>query len=125
MPMTTQSFEVWRRRTIVAIKAVHSVIFLVNSVSVLVVFWIGLSGHPSRWTRPALVAALSESAVFVLNRGQCPLTGLVERLGAESGRVSDIFLPRPIADRIPIIFGPPLVTGVGLLAARAALRSRR
>ncbi len=68
MPITTQSLDARRRWTITGIKAVHSVIFLVNS---------------------------------------------------------DIFLPRPIADRIPIIFGPPLVIGVGLLAARAALQSQR
>ena len=35
------------------------------------------------------------------NRGHCPLTRLVEDLGADSGRVSDIFLPRWFADRIP------------------------
>jgi hypothetical protein len=52
--------------------------------------------------------------VFVANRGRCPLTGLVEDLGGEHGQVSDIFLPRWCADRIPQLCTPPLV--VGLLA---------
>jgi hypothetical protein len=109
-----------RRRpaAIVAIKAVHSLIFLVNSISVILVFWAGLSGRWSRWTSPALAAALIESGVFVANHGRCPLTGLAEDLGAESGRVSDIFLPRWLADRIPLIFGPPLTIGLVLLAWR-------
>jgi hypothetical protein len=99
---------------IAGIKLIHSVIFLVNSASILHIFWAGVCGRPSRWTRFALAAALAESAVFVVNRGRCPLTSLVEDLGAESGRVSDIFLPRWFADRIPHLCAPPLV--VGLLA---------
>jgi hypothetical protein len=116
-----------RRRTIVAIKIVHSLIFLVNSVSVLLVFWLGLTGRRSIWLKPALAAALTESAVFLANRGRCPLTLIVENLGAESGRVSDIFLPRWFADRIPLVFGPPLVFGLTLLVwrRRVTLRSVR
>jgi len=102
----------WRDVAIVAIKAVHSAIFLVNATSVLHIFWVGTLNRRSRWTRIALVAALGESLVFVANRGRCPLTRLVEAMGAESGRVSDIFLPRWFADRIPQVFGPPLVIGL-------------
>jgi len=91
---------------IVVLKLVHSAIFLVNSASVLHIFWVGVSDRRSRWTGLALTAALTESLVFVANRGRCPLTAMVEQLGAESGRVSDIFLPRWFADRIPVIFGP-------------------
>ena len=108
----------WRQRVVGVIKAVHSLIFIVNSVSVIVVFWAGVSGQRSRWTNPALAAALIESGVFVANKGRCPLTGLAENLGADSGRVSDIFLPRWLADRIPLIFGPPLAIGLVLLTWR-------
>jgi hypothetical protein len=50
--------------------------------------------------------------VFAVNGWRCPLRGLAEELGAESGRVSDIFLPRWFADRIPQLFTPPLLIGV-------------
>src|SRR5690349_19587073 len=90
-----------RRAAIAGIKLVHSMIFLVNSAAVLHIFWAGMSNRPSRWTPPAIAVALAESAVFVANHGRCPLTSLVEDLGAEHGRVSDIFLPRWFADRIP------------------------
>ena len=90
----------WRSLAIVSIKTVHSGIFLLNALSVLHIFWVGVQNRRSRWTRIALIAALGESFVFVVNRGRCPLTQLVEAMGAESGRVSDIFLPRWFADRI-------------------------
>src|SRR3984893_18393662 len=110
----------WRDVAILAIKAIHSGIFLLNATSVLHIFWVGVLNRQSRWTRVALVAAVGESIVFVVNRGRCPLTQLVEAMGAESGRVSDIFLPRWLADRIPQLFGPPLVIGLlGLAYHRA------
>ena len=108
---------------IAALKLVHSAIFLVNAASVLEIFWAGVFDRPSRWTRFALAAALTESAVFVANRGRCPLTDLVEHLGAKSGRVSDIFLPRAFADRIPLIFGPPLAVGLAALLVNARRRA--
>jgi hypothetical protein len=101
-----------RNSAITAIKLVHSAIFAVVSTAVLQVFVAGLRGRPSRWTALALAVALAESAVFVANRGHCPLTRMVEDLGADSGRVSDIFLPRWFADRIPQIYGPLLGIGV-------------
>ena len=114
----------WRDVAIVAIKAVHSGIFLLNATSVLHIFRVGVLNRRSRWTRVALFAAVGESIVFVVNRGRCPLTQLVEAMGAESGRVSDIFLPRWLADRIPQLFGPPLVIGLLALAYHRALARR-
>jgi hypothetical protein len=105
-----------RHAEIAAIKLVHSLIFLVNSAAIMHIFVAGLRNRPSRWTRAALAVALTEVAVFVGNRRRCPLTDLVERLGAENGRVSDIFLPRWLADRIPQLCGPPLLVGVLALA---------
>ena len=106
----------WRHVAIVTIKLVHSLIFLLNSAAIIHIFVAGLRNRPSGWTRAALAVALTEVAVFVANRRRCPLTDLVERLGAENGRVSDIFLPRWLADRIPQLCGPPLLVGVLALA---------
>ena len=108
----------WHHVAIVAIKLVHSLIFLLNSAAIMHIFVAGLRNRPSGWTRAALAVALTEVAVFVANRGRCPLTDLVEHLGAENGRVSDIFLPRWLADRIPQLCGPPLLIGVLALAWR-------
>jgi hypothetical protein len=115
----------WRGAAIVAIKAVHSVIFVLNATSVVHIFWVGVLNRRSRWTRLALIAALGESIVFVVNRGRCPLTQIVEALGADSGRVSDMFLPRWFADRIPQLFGPPLVIGLLALAYHRGFAPRQ
>ncbi len=94
------------------VKLVHSVIFLSVAASIAHVFYAGITNCGSRITGIALALALGESAVFVANRFHCPLRTLAEDLGAESGQVTDIFLPRRFADRIPWIFTPMLVAGV-------------
>jgi hypothetical protein len=113
------------RCALVALTFLHSAIFLLNSAAILHIFVAGLRARPSRWTGPALTAALAESAVFVANRGRCPLTDVAEHLGAESGRVSDIFLPRWCADRIPLLCMPPLLIGMLALAFHAWRRPAR
>lgn len=102
----------WRSLAVFAIKLVHSLIFLSIAASILQVFYAGVTNRRSRWTRFSLTLAVGECLVFAGNRFRCPLTGLAESLGAESGQVTDIFLPRWLADRIPWIFTPPLVAGI-------------
>lgn len=113
-----------RGRAILVIKVVHTVWFAVVSISIVHIFVAGLTNRPSRWTAPALAAAFLEVAVFVANLGTCPLTELAESLGAPDGRVSDIFLPRWFADRIPLIYTPPLVIGVVALVLHRYSRVR-
>ncbi len=109
----------WQRMAIFAVKLVHSLIFLSVSASVLHIFWAGITGHVSRRTTVALSLASAEGLVFAANRFRCPLRTLAEDLGAESGQVTDIFLPRWFADRIPWIFTPLLVIGIiGLVGNR-------
>lgn len=112
MPAHTPAWHLWRSSAIVGLKLAHSAIFLVNSAAILHIFVAGIRDRPSRWTGPALVVALAESTVFVADRGRCPLTTVAEALGAQSGRVSDIFLPRWCADRLPQLCAPPLLVGV-------------
>ena len=102
----------WRSVAVFGIKLVHSLIFLSIAASILQVFYAGVMNRSSRWTRFSLALAVGECLVFAGNRFRCPLTGLAESLGAESGQVTDIFLPRWLADRIPWIFTPPLIAGI-------------
>ena len=73
----------------------------------------------------AVAASLvvAESVVFVANRGVCPLTPLAERLGADDGSVSDIFLPQGLARTIPV-WSTALVALAVVLHATAGLRGR-
>ncbi len=107
------------------IKAIHSLAFFVIAACVMQIFRAGITGRPSRWTRPAIGIALGECAVFVAFRCRCPLRLLAEDLGAESGQVTDIYLPKWLADRITWIFTPLLVVGLaGLLLKRLGRHPR-
>jgi len=105
-----------------AVKAVHSLAFLGIAASVLHIFWAGVANRRSRRTGWALGVALGECAIYAANGFRCPLRQLAEDLGAESGQVTDIFLPRWLANRIPWIFTPLLVAGLAGLAWRAVTR---
>ena len=85
---------------------------LVNSLAIAHLFWAGVFTGGSRQTELALRLALTEVAIFILFRGRCPLSSLVDRLGAERAGVSDIFLPTMLASRVPYLCGPPLLVGL-------------
>ena len=111
------------------IRGAHSAVFLVELASIL---WLVVSGLAGRRDRSVAVAAglvAVEAAVFVANRGVCPLTPLAERHGAASGSVSDIFLPDPVARTIPAWSSALVALAVALhgrsLARRRADRRSR
>ena len=102
-----------------AIKAVHSLVFLVMLAAIGWLVATGLFGRRDRTVAVAGALVAAESAVFVANGGVCPLTPLAERHGASSGGVSDIFLPDPVARTIPI-WASALVVAAAVLHLRAA-----
>jgi hypothetical protein len=113
----------WRRTAVFLVMLAHTMVFLGVAVSILHIFYAGVRGRPSVWTRRALWLAVGECAVFVGYRFRCPLRTVAESLGAETGQVTDIFLPRWFADRIPWFFTPPLAVGLlGLLRHRRQSR---
>ena len=105
-----------RDAVIVAIKSFHSAAFFSIFGLILLFTWDGIRGRSTRRTATAAAIALAETAVFVTNNQVCPLTPLVEELGAASGTVTDIFLPDPISRRIPTFSGGILILGLVLQA---------
>ena len=103
-------------RALVAIKTVHTVAwFTIESCMVYLL----VAGFTGRSDRRAVVAAAvvgGESALFAANGFRCPLTDVVESLGAESGSVTDIYLPKWFAHRLPAIHVPLLALTVFLHA---------
>lgn len=108
--------------TIVAIKAFHSAAFFVLASSVVMVAYACAFDRFTHRTRRAAVAVSLESVVILLNNGRCPLTSVVEDLGAQHGSVSDIFLPDQLARNIPHIASGLLGTGIVLLSMRRILK---
>lgn len=107
---------------ITTVKSLHSLIFLSMAASILYTLYSGLTGRVSRLTIVSISAVMGESAVFLTNEGRCPLTDLVEDLGSDHGSVSDIFLPKWFAQRIPILFTPPFAIGLAAIGIRRARR---
>ena len=91
--------------TIFHVKVVHTVIFWVLSACVLHVLFGAVTGRITTVTWVAVGLVLVESIVLAASGWTCPLTILTERLGAERGSVTDIFLPKWFADRIFPICG--------------------
>ena len=111
------------RPLLVAIRTVHSAIFLVELGSILWLLVTGLAGRRDRTVAVAAGLVAVESAVFVLNDRVCPLTPLAERHGAVRGSVSDIFLPDVVARTIPL-WSSALIAIAFALHLRAWLRAR-
>lgn len=103
-----------RRPLYIGVKAVHSVAFLVLQTAILYLLYKGIRRESDHRARAAAVLVGAECAIYAGNGFRCPLTGLAEDLGAESGSVTDIFLPRWLAANIARIYFPLFVIALVL-----------
>lgn len=108
---------------IAALKTVHTVVFLGELSAILWLVASGLVGRRDRTVAIAAAAVSAEAAVFLANGGVCPITPLTERMGADRGSVSDIFLPDVVARTIPW-WSTALVVVAGALHVGAIARPR-
>lgn len=108
------------RSALVAIKAVHTLAWFSIESCMIYLLYAGVTKRSDR--RAAIAGAVvgGESLIFVAGGFRCPLTSLAERLGAERGSVTDVYLPRWFAHNLPAIHAPLLV-----LAAFLHLRNIR
>jgi hypothetical protein len=103
-----------RRAALFGVKLVHSIAFWIIQTSILYLVYKGVRGESDRRAAAAFAIAAGESAIYAGNGFRCPLTGFAEDLGAESGSVTDIFLPGWLARNIANIYVPMLVLGTTL-----------
>jgi len=104
--------------TIFQIKLVHTVIFWILSLCVAYALFSGIADRITPWTWVAVVLLLLEGVVLVASGWTCPLTLLAERQGAARGSVTDIFLPKWLADLIFPICGTAFGIALVLIALR-------
>jgi len=109
---------------LVAVKAVHTLAWFSIEACMVDVLVAGLAGRSDRRAALAGAVVAGECAVFAANGFRCPLTGVAERLGAERGSVTDIYLPAGFARNLPAIH-VPLVAAAVLLHVRNLRRARR
>lgn len=123
LPLASGIPDRWRPAALRSIRLVHSAAFFAIAACIVVFDWDGIHGRPGRRAALAASVAVAESLAYVSNNQVCPLTPLAEELGASSGTVTDLYLPRAASDRVPLVGGSALLIGVALHAL--AIRERR
>lgn len=98
-----------RPAAVTAIKAFHTLAWLSIESCVVYVLYAGLRGRTDTSVGIAGGIVAGEVLVFAGSGFRCPLTALAERYGAQSGSVTDIYLPRWFAHNMPAIHAPLLV----------------
>lgn len=96
------------RWLLAAVKSLHTLIWFLVEGAVVYLIFAGLRKRSGRGVTVAAIMVAGESAVFLANGASCPLTEVAESLGAESGSVTDIYLPRWLAKSLPVIHVPLL-----------------
>jgi hypothetical protein len=112
------------RVALTVVKAVHTLAWLLIESCMGYVLYAGLVGRSDRRVGLAAAVVATETAVFAANGLRCPLTEEAERLGAEHGSVTDLYLPKWFARNLPAIHVPLVVAAV-FLHRRSLLRAVR
>jgi len=97
-----------------AVKLVHTLVWLSVESCTVYVLWAGFKKRSDRRTAIAAGVVASESLIFAVNGFRCPLTQVAERVGADHGSVTDIYLPRWFARKLPAIHVPLILVAVYL-----------
>lgn len=100
------------------IKLLHTLIWAIMAVAILYIFYSGLTGSVTTFTWIAVLLALGECGVILLNKWTCPLTPLAAKHTDSREPNFDIFLPRWLAQYNKEIFGTILALGILLTMIR-------
>ena len=90
-------------------KAVHFLAWFFVESCVLYLVYAGFAGRSGRRAAIAAGVVAGETLVFAVNGFRCPLTDIAERLGAEHGSVTDVYLPGRLAHSLPAVHAPLLL----------------
>ena len=109
-----------RRRQILLIKLLHSLIYLFMSACIAYLYVAAFTGRFDRWLWLALAALGVELVALLLSGRRCPLTLLALRLGDETGDdlIADLLLPKSVVRRTVPVCGALMV--IGLLSVLVA-----
>ena len=107
----------------IGVKTVLSVAFWILQSAILYLVYKAFRGESDSKAAAAAVLVGGECAIYAGNGFRCPLTGLAEDLGAESGSVTDIFLPDWLARNIANIYAPMYFVALGLHARNLRRRN--
>jgi hypothetical protein len=103
------------------IKLLHTIVFLVMSAAILFLLYSGMTGIITRWTGLAFALVMVEVLIYVGNGLRCPLKVMADGLTPDGKPMSDIYLPRWIADRVVVVSTPILAIACLLIGVRLIL----
>jgi hypothetical protein len=93
-------------RRVHAIRAIHTAIWAIVEVAVGYLIFAGVTRRSNRLVGASAALVVGETIIYTVNGFSCPLTELAESAGAESGSVTDIYLPAWLAQSLPAIHIP-------------------
>lgn len=103
---------------LVAIRVVHTLIYLVMAGAVLYLLYCGIVDRIGLGTYIALALVVTECIVFVGNGMKCPLTTMAKEHGAEKGYVFDAFIPERLTRYTVPTFGSLFAVALLILLVR-------
>jgi hypothetical protein len=109
------------QKRLAMVRFVHNLVYVVMTVSVFAMLYAGITGARGWWLTLALVFALGEAAVYVVNGMSCPLTQIARRNGAgpDEGYALDTWIsPRAAGIMFKSLTAVGLV-GLVLIAVRS------
>lgn len=89
-----------------AIRAIHTAIWAIVEVAVGYLVFAGITRRSNRLVTASAAIVVGETIIYTVNGFSCPLTELAESAGAETGSVTDIYLPVWLAKRLTAIHIP-------------------
>jgi hypothetical protein len=103
---------------VLAFRGVHAAIAAGFLLAIGYVWWCALTGRRGRTLRVAVAALTGEGLVVAVNRGDCPLGCLQERIG-DSVPLFELVLSPDAARRAVPALGLVAAVGIGLLGRPA------
>jgi hypothetical protein len=91
-------------RSLGFIKVTHLAVFIAVTVLLLGFLYEVVADRISYLAWGTIGIFLGEGIVLITNRWRCPLTAVAEELGSRHGQVTDILLPKSIADHVWTIY---------------------
>ena len=85
---------------------IHTAIWATVEAAVVYLLFAGFTKREGRLVTVSAILVVGETTIFAVNGFRCPLTQLAEAAGAESGSVTDIYLPAWLARSLPAIHIP-------------------
>ncbi|MEZ4994164.1 MAG: hypothetical protein R2824_27300 [Saprospiraceae bacterium] len=105
-------------KKLIAIKLVHTLIWIFFVSVIAYVVYSGISGRITNFTWIAIVLVIGEGVVLLIFRMFCPLTLIARKYSDSTKDNFDIYLPNWLARHNKLIFTSIFIFGIVLVLVR-------